>query len=363
LGVATIRERKPGVWEIRAFTGRGADGSPTQVSRTVRGTKKDALRVVAELTIAPAGRAAGRSVSDVLEAWVRKHDATWAPASRRDQLSRVARINADRIARVSVARLTIEDVERWHARLRDSGLADVSIRNLHGVLRAALTQAVRWGWVTRNVASLAELSSRKIAPRGVMSASDVRRVIAVGDEIGADVGLMLRLAAVTGARRSELAALQWTDVADGVLTVDSAIETDRRSGRTVLSDAPTKTANQRRLTLDAATLAVVAAQQAELEPYGPWMFNVGDEPPNPDRIGYWWRIARDKAGLDAKWRLHDLRHWSASVAIAAGHDVKTVADRLGHANAAMTLRVYAHEFAKSDRAVADSVGAALEGDA
>ena len=104
------------------------------------------------------------------------------------------------------------------------------------------------------------------------------------------------------------------------------------------------------------------AQQAELEPYGPWMFHVGEEPPNPDRIGYWWRLARDKAILDARWRLHDLRHWSASVAIAAGHDVKTVADRLGHANAARTLRVYAHAFAASDRAVADSVGALLEGD-
>ena len=195
---------KPGVWEVRAFTGRSPHGSPTQVSRTVRGTKKEALRVAAELTVAPAGRAAGRSVSDVLEAWARTHDATWAPASRGDQLSRVARINGDRIARLSVARLTIEDVERWHARLRDGGLADVSIRNVHGVLRAALTQAVRWGWVSRNVASLAELSSRKVSPRKVMSAADVRRVIAAGDAIRAEVGLMLRIAAVTGARRAEL---------------------------------------------------------------------------------------------------------------------------------------------------------------
>jgi hypothetical protein len=56
--------------------------------------RKNVLRVAAELTVAPSGR----SVSDVLEAWVRKHDATWAPASRRDRLSRVARINGDRIA-------------------------------------------------------------------------------------------------------------------------------------------------------------------------------------------------------------------------------------------------------------------------
>lgn len=351
------------MWEVRAFTGASASGAPTQVSRTVHGTKKDALRVAAELTVAPAERAAGRTVADVLDAWVKKHDATWAPASRRDQLSRVARIKGDRIARLPVAKLSIEDVERWHARVRDEGLADVSIRNLHGVLRAALTQAVRWGWVSRNVASLAELSSRKVQPRKVMSVAEVRKVIEAGDAIGPEVGLMLRLAAVTGARRAELAALRWADVERGVLSVDSSIEVDRRSGRTVLSDAPTKTANQRRVTLDTATLAVVERERASLEPYGPWMFNVGDEPPHPDRIGYWWRVARENAGIDAKWRLHDLRHWSASVAIAAGHDVKTVADRLGHANAAMTLRVYAHAFAASDRAVADSVGAALDGDA
>jgi integrase len=173
----------------------------------------------------------GRSQVGVSLRQVQKHHAKWAPASRRDQLSRVARINGDRIARLSVARLTIEDVERWHARLRDEGPADVSIRNIHGVLRAALTQAVRWGWITRNVASLAELSSRKVAARGVMSASEIRAVIAAGDAIGSEVGLMLRVAAVTGARRAELAALQWTDVADGVLTIDSAIEIDRRRGR------------------------------------------------------------------------------------------------------------------------------------
>jgi integrase len=57
---------------------------------------------------------------------------------------------------------------------------------------------------------------------------------------------------------------------------------------------------------------------------------------------------------------HSRTSTKSSAAIAAGHDIKTVADRLGHTNAAMTLRVYAHAFAASDRAVADSVGAMLE---
>jgi integrase len=38
---------------------------------------------------------------------------------------------------------------------------------------------------------------------------------------------------------------------------------------------------------------------------------------------------------------HDLRHTFATAAIAAGVDVKTVSSILGHANAAMTLNVYA----------------------
>ena len=62
-----------------------------------------------------------------------------------------------------------------------------------------------------------------------------------------------------------------------------------------------------------------------------------------------------------KWRLHDLRHWSATVAIGQGHDVRTVAGRLGHANPAMTLRVYAHAFAAADQAVAKGLGELLDG--
>ena len=105
--MGTIRERKPGVWEVRAFSGRDANGKPTQVSRRVHGMKKDALRVAAELTVAPVGRASGRTVADVLDAWVTRSSPTWAPTSHRDQTSRVARIKADRIARVPLGRLGV----------------------------------------------------------------------------------------------------------------------------------------------------------------------------------------------------------------------------------------------------------------
>ena len=56
-------------------------------------------------------------------------------------------------------------------------------------------------------------------------------------------------------------------------------------------------------------------------------------------------------------RLHDLRHFAATQLLAAGVPVRTVAGRLGHANAATTLNVYAHVLESSDERGRRSVGA------
>ena len=362
--MATLREKRPGVWEVRVFTGSDAHGRPTQLSRTVHGGKRDALKLAAELEVGP-GRSspAGRSVSDVLDAWVEQNLDTWAPSSARDQQSRVRSIKKDQISRLPLARLSVGDVERWHTRMRKAGLQDAGIKNLHGVLRAALSQAERWGWVSNNVAGIARLKSSKTQQRSVMSLDDVRAVMTAAATIDPAAVLALRIAAVTGARRAELAALQWTEVVDGQLTIDSAIEFVKRGdGSPEMRDAATKTANTRTLTLDPDTLALIETVRVQRQPYGPWMFGLGPELVSPDRIGWWWSRSRKLSGIDAKWRLHDLRHWSATVAIGQGHDVRTVAGRLGHANPAMTLRVYAHAFAAADQAVAAGLGDILRSD-
>jgi integrase len=361
--MATIREKRPGVWEVRVFTGRGPDGKPTQTSRTVRGGKRDSRRVANELERAGNRSApAGRTVADALDAWIAQNLPTWAASSARDQQSRVRAIEHDPIVRVPLARLSVSDVERWHTRLRRAGVNDPAIRNQHTALRAALSQAVRWGWASSNAASLARLRSSRPEPRQAMSLEDVHAVLAAAATVDPAAEVALRLAAVAGVRRAELAALRWDDVRIGLLTIDSAIETVRRgSGHPELRDAPTKTANVRIVALDADSLALIEGVRVVREPYGPWLFGLGRGLVNPDRIGWWWRRSRALAGIDAKWRLHDLRHWSATVAIGQGHDVRTVAGRLGHANPAMTLRVYAHAVAAADQAVAASLGEALKG--
>lgn len=54
-----------------------------------------------------------------------------------------------------------------------------------------------------------------------------------------------------------------------------------------------------------------------------------------------WRPALEKAGLPPAG-LHALRHTAATTALAAGASMRETADRLGHANPSLTLRLYSH---------------------
>jgi len=57
-----------------------------------------------------------------------------------------------------------------------------------------------------------------------------------------------------------------------------------------------------------------------------------------------------------------VRHSYATAALAAGVQVKTLSQRLGHADVAVTLRIYAHVLPGDDEAAAAIVAAAYETD-
>jgi integrase len=73
--------------------------------------------------------------------------------------------------------------------------------------------------------------------------------------------------------------------------------------------------------------------------------------------------ARKALGEDQllRIRLHDLRHTHATLLLAAGEPVKVVSERLGHANAMITLSVYQHVHPGMGRQAADRFAALLRG--
>ncbi|HZO32355.1 MAG TPA: site-specific integrase [Chloroflexota bacterium] len=73
------------------------------------------------------------------------------------------------------------------------------------------------------------------------------------------------------------------------------------------------------------------------------------------------KAALRRAGLSESTRFHDLRHASASIALAAGVDLKVISQRLGHSTITITADLYTHVVRKLDSDAADRMQQALRG--
>ena len=71
----------------------------------------------------------------------------------------------------------------------------------------------------------------------------------------------------------------------------------------------------------------------------------------PDTVSHYVRSIATKVRVDT--HLHVLRHFAATELIGGGHDVRTVAGRLGHPDASVTLKVYSHALPERDRDAVD----------
>ena len=86
--------------------------------------------------------------------------------------------------------------------------------------------------------------------------------------------------------------------------------------------------------------------------------DINRRPIPPNNISREWARFVQAHGLP-NVMFHALRHTHASALLAAGVDIMVVSRRIGHASAAVTLRVYGHLFRKADDTAAAAIKAAL----
>ncbi len=77
-------------------------------------------------------------------------------------------------------------------------------------------------------------------------------------------------------------------------------------------------------------------------------------PIRPDTITGWFHKFVEKNGLPPI-HIHSLRHANASLLIASGVNLQTVAKRLGHANVNTTGKIYSHAIKSADEASAETL--------
>jgi integrase len=169
-----------------------------------------------------------------------------------------------------------------------------------------------------------------------------------------------QLMAVTGLRRGEAAGLCWTDIDldNATLTVSRQLQ---HHGRRLITLPPKSVASNRALALDPWTIDVLARhRRAYPSPRadGYVFARPGGRPVTPEQITRQFiRLVR-REDLPPI-RLHDLRHGAATLALAAGADLKVIQAMLGHASIVLTADTYTSVLPDVARQTAEAIAAEI----
>jgi len=378
-GTGRLEERPPGsgTWRVQyalgidPATGRRRRGSTTFQAQGRREAEKKAAAIISSLERGAPGT--GANLSTVLEEWMRFQSGRGrSPTTLHGYQSLIdQRINPS-LGAIPVGQLTPHHLDAFYLSLeREDGsgpLSPMTVRNIHRVISAALNQAVKWGWIERSPADRATLPSPQPKPLVVPTPDEIGGLIRACQGRDQTLGAFVFLAAVTGCRRGELAALTWSDVEQTSLVI-------RRSAYVVGKEKgikDTKSGKVRRVQIDPAIsrwleqwhhrcaaeaneAGVVLVPDAFVFPGWP----DGSRPVNIKSVGARVREVADALGL-RHVHLHSLRHFAATELLAAGINPRDAADMLGHADPSITLRVYAHATVDRQRAAAAALAAVVD---
>jgi integrase len=264
------------------------------------------------------------------------------------------------IGKVKLDRLTPLHVHQLLNSKIASGLSPRSVRYIRGTLRTALNQAIHWGLISRNAASLAaspRVEQYEIQP---FTPEEARAFLAAikGDRLEA----LYSVALTMGLRQGEALGLEWQDVdlELGYLRITQQLQ--RHDGTFQL--VPTKTAKSRR------TLAMPASivkslgdhrlrqadeRRASSPPKHGWnlVFTTDrGRPIDGTVVSHHFHDVLDRAGLPQR-RFHDLRHSCATLLMVQGVAPRVVMDVLGHSQIALTMNTYSHVIPELKRVAAE----------
>lgn len=350
--MATVRSRGNGVWEVRWYQ-RTPDGVTKQRSKRIKAaTEREAKLAAAVHESRERERAIDFRVRDALHELI-AHGGRRSAKSNAEIERRVRLHVMPRIGELSLSDVTPRRLEDLYSELARAGLAAGTIRHVHSDMRQALFLAKRDGWIQSNPADdviLPRLSRRRIEPPSLVQ---LRQIIDRADDRATDgswaaveLALLLRLAAVTGARLGELMALRWQDVEGHMARIQRSIEEHGHELRV----KSTKTDNHRTVPIPVEMAAYLAAHRAatvELfgrEPAASEMIFVStdrpfDAPPRPSTMES--RYVRLLRTLPFHVRLHDFRHFAASswLKLLPAIEASTLA---GHSKTSTTTDIYGH---------------------
>lgn len=247
--------------------------------------------------------------------------------------------------------------------VENTKISPATIRRKLTVLQSVLTQAVKLGLISQNPADSKRLTLPKVTtPKiEIFSKQAAAKMLECLEDEPLQFQVLVQLAIMSGCRAGELCALKFSD-----FDYDTCKMTVERSAYKItgqpIAIKPPKDYEVRTITLNPHCIELVKLLQAEkrreaqrLGTYwkgGEWLFAQADgEIMHPHTPTAKFRKFLAKHNLPHK-KFHALRHSSATLLLYGGANIKTVQQRLGHADI-VTTNKYLHAVQEADEQAAN----------
>ena len=255
-------------------------------------------------------------------------------------------------------------IQKFYNDLSSAGLSGKTIKNISTVLQRSLKQAQKLGYLSFNPCAMAELPKVERAEIRPLSDAEIPRFLEEAKRSEYDNAFAVCL--FCGLREGELLGLCWdcVDFERGEIKIMRQLQRGKEKGSGYSLIASTKSGRSRTIMPPPIAFQYLRDEQQRQEAAkeragGAWnnewnlVFTngIGGHRSIFSFYKSFKSIVESIGRPDA--RPHDLRHTCATTAIAAGADIKSVQDLLGHATASFTLDRYAHASERMKQDTAD----------
>jgi integrase len=261
--------------------------------------------------------------------------------------------------------ITVADIENWWATQRASGRSHKALGNCRTVLHSIFQRPVTSGTLPRNPADAIKghlgREDREVRQAEWLSEQELLAFLDVAAKREPRYYPFLLTIATTGLRAGEVTGLQVLDLdfEQCRLAIRRAIRKHKvgspKSGKPRTVDAPEAT-----MTVLRDWIGVIRAEAAVRGQEATWLFpSQTGQPVDEALVRAAFNRCLKAAGILRHFRIHDLRHSYASLALQRGVDLLVVSRQLGHASIAITADIYSHLMPNATRAAADALQAIL----
>ena len=252
-------------------------------------------------------------------------------------------------------------------------LSECTVEGVHACLCGILSDAMEGGFLDHNPAWRTYRYAGKKKEKAIADEATTQRLITALEEESLKYETYFKLIIATGMRRGECCGLQWGDINWQERSIHIQRNVVKVTGEDIIVKETKTVAGDRYVYFSLEMESLLKEFQRECaweaETYDNRKLEDTDYifrrhgyrlPMTPTTFTWRFKLILKKHGLPTALNVHSLRHTNASLLIAGGADVATVAGLLGHSQPSTTLDIYTHAFDKNKKAASQVLQEGLE---